>query len=295
VDNPTLGTNSKDALAFSSGTVEPTSISKQMNPPARLITLERRDLASPMRALRHVGVSPLRVAIVEDDPSQAELLSHWLRRGGHEGHHFDRGATVIHALSQNSFDVLVLDWNLQDISGVELLRRIRGSGQSSVPILFASARGREEDVVSALRQGADDYMIKPVRCLEFIARLEAVARRGNHRAEPAEVLTLDVYHVDGLSRTLTRDGRAVELTVKDFDLTVLFLRNVGQLLSRSQIRERVWGRSEVVSSRTLDTHVSRIRHKLGFMPENGWRLSAKYGYGYRLQQLGAAPSVSSAA
>jgi DNA-binding response OmpR family regulator len=248
-----------------------------------------------MRAPRHPSVTALRVAIVEDDPSQAELFSHWLRRGGHESHHFDRGATVTHALSQNRFDVLVLDWNLQDISGVELLKRIRGSGQSSVPILFASARGREEDVVSALRQGADDYMIKPVRCLEFIARLEAIARRGKHRTEPAEVLKLDVYHVDGLSRTLMRDGRPVDLTTKDFDLTVLFLRNVGQLLSRSHIRERVWGRSEVVSSRTLDTHVSRIRHKLGFIPENGWRLAAKYGYGYRLQQLGAAPSASSAA
>ena len=184
----------------------------------------------------------MRVAIVEDDPSQAELLSHWLRRGGHQSHHFDRGATAIRALSQDSFDVLVLDWNLRDISGVEVLRRIRGSGQSSLPILFASARGREEDVVSALRQGADDYMIKPVRHLEFIARLEAIARRGKHHTEQPEVLKLDVYHVDGLSRTLMRDGRPVELTTKDFDLSVLFLCNVGQLLSRDHICERVWGR-----------------------------------------------------
>jgi DNA-binding response OmpR family regulator len=190
---------------------------------------------------------------------------------------------------------LVLDWNLRDISGVEVLRRIRDSDQSSVPILFASARGREEDVVSALRQGADDYMIKPVRYLEFIARLEAIARRGKHRTEQPEVLKLDVYHVDGLSRTLMRDGRPVELTGKDFDLSVLFLRNVGQLLSRRHICERVWGRSEVVTSRTVDTHVSRVRHKLGFIPENGWRLAAKYGYGYRLQQLGGASPVSAAA
>jgi DNA-binding response OmpR family regulator len=237
----------------------------------------------------------MRVAIVEDDPSQAELLSHWLRRGGHHGHHFDRGGAVIRALNQDSFDALILDWNLQDISGVEVLRRIRGSGQSSLPVLFASARGREEDVVSALRQGADDYMIKPVRYLEFIARLEAIARRGKHRTEQPEVLKLDVYHIDSLSRTLMRDGRPVDLTAKDFDLSVLFLRNVGQLLSRSHICERVWGRSAQVPSRTLDTHVCRVRRKLGFMPENGWRLAAKYGYGYRLQQLGAAPSVSSAA
>jgi two-component system response regulator RegX3 len=139
-----------------------------------------------------------------------------------------------------------------------------------------------------LRQGADDYVIKPVRYLEFIARLEAIARRGKHRTEQPEVLKLDVYHVDCQSHTVMRGGRPVDLTAKDFDLSVLFLRNVGQLLSRGHICERVWGRSEVVTSRTLDTHVSRVRRKLGFIPENGWRLAAKYGYGYRLQQLGVA-------
>ena len=266
-----------------------------MNSPANLITLERRGFDSPMRAPRNAAATSLRVAIVEDDPSQAELLGHWLRRGGHHSQHFDRGATVIRALSQNRFDVLVLDWNLQDISGLEVLRRIRGGGQSLLPILFASAHGREEDVVSALRQGADDYVIKPVRYLEFIARLEAIARRGNHRTEQPESMKLDVYDIDGVSRTLMREGRPVELTTKDFDLSVLFLGNVGQLLSRQQICERVWGRDGVITSRTLDTHVCRVRHKLGFMPENGWRLAAKYGYGYRLQQLGASSLLASGA
>jgi two-component system response regulator RegX3 len=249
-----------------------------------------------MRAPRHGGGTSMRVAIVEDDPSQAALLGHWLMRGGHQSHHFDRGATVIRALSEGKFDVLILDWNLRDISGVEVLRRIRGGDQSSVPVLFASARGREEDVVSALRQGADDYMIKPVRYLEFIARVEAIARRGMHRTEQQPgVMKVGAYDVDGVSRTLMRDGRPVELTTKDFDLSVLFLRNVGQLLSRRHICERVWGRNDVVTSRTLDTHVSRVRRKLGFAPENGWRLAAKYGYGYRLQQFGAASPVLSAA
>jgi two-component system response regulator RegX3 len=269
-----------------------------MNLPGSSITSERRGLANPMRAPRKAGdadATALQVAIVEDDRSQAELLSHWVRQGGHQSHHFDRGATVIHALNQNRFDVLVLDWNLGDISGVEVLKRIRDSGQWSLPVLFASARGREADVVNALRQGADDYMTKPVRNFEFIARLEALVRRGRHRAEQSDVLKLDVYHVDGRSRTLMREGRRLELTAKDFDLSVLFLRNVGQLLSRGQICERVWGRSHVVTSRTLDTHVSRVRHKLGLLPKNGWRLDAKYGYGYCLQQSGVTPSVSSTA
>src|SRR4030095_11935953 len=100
----------------------------------------------------------MQVAIVEDDRSQAELLSHWLRQGGHQSHHFHRGEALIHALRRNHFDAVVLDWNLGDIRGMEVLRRIRTSGQRWLPVLFASVRGREADVVSALRQGADDYM-----------------------------------------------------------------------------------------------------------------------------------------
>jgi len=245
-----------------------------------------------MSASGNAGVTPMRVAIVEDDPSQAEMLAHWLRRSGHSCEHFDRGGTVIRALNRDSFDALVLDWNLRDISGPELLRRIRGSDQSSVPILFVSACAREEDVVSALRQGADDYMVKPVRYLEFIARLEAITRRAKHRTERPQVLEMDLYRVDCESRTVVRDGRPVKLTTKDFDLSVLFLRNVGQLLSRAHICERVWGHRVLLPSRTLDTHVSRVRRELGFIPEKGWRLAAKYGYGYRLQQLGRILPVS---
>jgi DNA-binding response OmpR family regulator len=261
--------------------------------PANVITSEP-DLASPIRAPHNAGVTAMRVAIAEADASQANLLNHYLRRGGHHGHHFDRGGAMIHALNRNSFDALVLDWNLRDISGVEVLRRIRGSGQPSVPILVSSTRGDEKDVVNALRQGADDYMIKPVRCLEFVARLEAIARRGKQHTARPEELTVDVYHVDGPSRTLMRAGHPVQLTTKEFGLSMLFLGNVGELLARDHIWQQVWGRREADSSRTLDTHVSRIRLKLGFIPENGWSLDAKYGRGYRLQKVDAMPRVASA-
>jgi two-component system, OmpR family, response regulator RegX3 len=243
--------------------------------------------ATPLQPTAAAPGSTLRVAVVEDDMSQAELLSHWLELAGHHCHHYDRGEGLLRALDQESFDVLVLDWNLPDISGVDVLKRIRASQQASLPILFVTARNREDDVVMALRQGADDYMVKPVRRLELIARLEAIARRGKHHNEQPEVLELDVYRVDCQTRTVTRQQRPVELTAKDFDLSVLFLRNVGRLLSRGHIRESVWGPNAVVTSRTLDTHVSRIRNKLGLTPENGWRLAAVYRYGYRLEQLEA--------
>jgi two-component system response regulator RegX3 len=252
--------------------------------PATLKNPEAKTSA-PVQPVAAAPATSMRVALVEDDLSQAELLAHWLELAGHRCHQFDRGEELIRALDQESFDVVVLDWNLPDMSGVDVLKRIRSSRQAGVPIVFVTARNREDDVVTALRQGADDYMVKPVRRLELLARLETIARRGKHRVEQPEVLEVGVYRVDTQTRTVTRSERAVDLTAKDFDLSVLFLRNIGRLLSRGHIRESVWGPNAVVTSRTLDTHVSRIRNKLGLTPENGWRLAAVYRYGYRLEQL----------
>jgi two-component system response regulator RegX3 len=231
----------------------------------------------------------MRIAILEDDISQTELLSHWLQLAGHHPHAFEQGANLLRALERESFDALLLDWN-----GVEVLKRVRQRLHSSVPVLFVTGRNREDDVVMALREGADDYMIKPVRRLELLARLEALSRRGRHGQEQAEVLEVDVFRVDCQTRTVLRNGRQVDLTAKDFDLSVLFLRNIGRLLSRGHIRETVWGPNAVVTSRTLDTHVSRIRNKLGLTPEHGWRLAAVYRYGYRLEHLDAANSQRAA-
>jgi two-component system, OmpR family, response regulator RegX3 len=159
---------------------------------------------------------------------------------------------------------------------------------SSIPVLFGTARNAEADVVAALRAGADDYLVKPLRRLELLARLEAVTRRNAVENSQAQQIEVDVFRVDCEARRLLRDNQLLELTAKDFDLAVFFLRNVGRLLSRGHIRERVWSTSHAVSSRSLDTHVSRVRNKLGLTPEHGWRLTAVYGYGYRLEQLTAA-------
>ena len=157
---------------------------------------------------------------------------------------------------------------------------INRSGEIEVFIRVVEAQG--------FSAAARELRMTPSAVSKLIARLEAIARRGKHRTEQPEVLEMDVYKVDCQTRTVTRRERPVELTAKDFDLSVLFLRNVGRLLSRGHIRESVWGPNAVVTSRTLDTHVSRIRNKLGLTPENGWRLAAVYRYGYRLEQLDSA-------
>ena len=230
----------------------------------------------------------MRIAILEDDPSQLELLSHWLKLAGHHAHAFEQGAPLLRTLEHETFDVLLLDWNVPDVSGIEVLRQVRQQLRSRIPVLFGTARNAEEDVVAALRADADDYLVKPLRRLELLARLEAMTRR--HAVETVQHLEVDRFRVNCEARQLLRDDEPLELTAKDFDLAVLFLRNVGRLLSRGHIRERVWGVSQEVNSRTLDTHVSRIRNKLGLLPEHGWSLAAVYGHGYRLEPF-KAPST----
>ena len=225
----------------------------------------------------------MRVALLEHDPSLAQLLGNWLASAGYRCIRHERGQSLVRALRQESFDALILDGSLADVSGASVLRHVRSELQSSLPILFVTAGEGEDDVVTALKQGADDCMTKPVRRMELLARLEAITRRGRLEQWQPEVIDFGPLRVDCQTRTAYVDDLPVTLTAKDFDLSVLFLRNVGRLLYRSWLREAVWGPSAVVSSRTLDTHVSRIRHGLRLTPHNGWRLTAVYGYGHRLQ------------
>jgi DNA-binding response OmpR family regulator len=225
----------------------------------------------------------MRIAILEDDPSQLELIGYWLKSAGHHADTFEQGALLLRALEHETYDALLLDWNVPDVSGIEVLRQVRQQLHKGTPVLFGTARDAEEDIVAALRAGADDYLIKPMRRMELLARLQTVTRRV--AVEAVQFLEVGRFRVDCTARQLLRDDVPVQLTAKDFDLAVFFLRNVGRLLTRGQIRECVWGVSQELNSRTLDTHVSRIRNKLRLRAEHGWSLAAVYGYGYRLEQL----------
>src|SRR5262249_35403900 len=235
----------------------------------------------------------MRIAIVEDDPYQLELVCHWLSAGGHEPQAFQDAAAFLKVEWDKQFEMLILDWNLGEHSGIDLVRSIRQS--SKVQVLFCTARADQDDVVKALREGVDDYLIKPLRRLELLARIESVARRARKVQAKDEVFEVNELQVDCRSRTITRDGAFVELSGKDFDLAVLFFRNVGRLLSRAHIHQAVWGPSGAVTSRTLDTHVSRIRSKLGLQPAQGWHLKSVYAHGYRLEQVARDAPVAEAA
>jgi two-component system, OmpR family, response regulator RegX3 len=227
----------------------------------------------------------MRIALLEDDPAQSDLVRLWLSGAGHICHSFDRSREFMRVLSHDSFDLLVLDWELPDVNGDEVLAWARANGHESVPVLFTTARNEEQDIVTALKAGADDYLVKPLRKEELLARISALGRRSGGRAAPRAGFRVGEFEVDPNRRLVARDGQTIELTQKDFDLAAFLFRNVGNLVSRGHILETVWGRSPELNTRTVDTHISRLRTKLGLVPERGWRLSAIYQHGYRLEQL----------
>lgn len=237
------------------------------------------------RSQRPAGGAP-RIAVLEDDASQGKLLQHWIESQGFACRMFHRGQDILKSVLRDTFDLVILDWRVPDLSGEEVLQAIRSHVRDPLPVLFTTGRDREEDIVHALKNGADDYLIKPLRRLEFLARVDALLRRarglGREAGAPIEA---GAFSIDTQGRTITRDGALIELTQKEFEMAALLFRNIGRLLSRSYLLDTVWGISADVSTRTVDTHASQLRSKLGLYPESGWRLSAVYQHGYRLEKL----------
>lgn len=226
----------------------------------------------------------MRVAIVEDDEIQLRSLRSSLESAGMDVAGFRSGRELMFALRRDSFDCLVVDWALPDTNGIELLRSMP-EAHRRLPVLFATVRDAEEDVVEALDAGADDFMSKPLRPAELVARLRALVRRTRPASEQERALEYDRFRFDLRMQQLFCEAQQVELTQKEFLLALLLFRNLGRPLSRSHIRAEVWGQDTDVPSRTMDTHISRVRTKLNLRPDAGYLLAPVYSYGYRLEHL----------
>lgn len=227
----------------------------------------------------------MRIALLEDDIVVGTMMQRWLEAAGHTVHYFTSGKMIVREAGRESFDVFVLDWHVPDLSGEEVLCWLREKLQSTVPVLFATSRDSEADIVAVLTAGADDYMVKPVRRLELLARVESLVRRTRSAQPETEPLCIGPYAINLVDRVVTLDGATIELTDKEYELTVFLFHNIGRLLSRGHISESVWGRSAEVQSRTVDTHVSRMRKKLEIGPARGVRLMPVYNFGYRLEKV----------
>jgi DNA-binding response OmpR family regulator len=221
-----------------------------------------------------------RLLVVEDDPAIAEPLARALRRDGHEVEVRTDGAGAISRASAGDVDLVVLDLGLPDVDGLEVCRRLRTDGQR-VPILVLTARADELDTVVGLDAGADDYVTKPFRLAELLARVRALLRRG--QSEPALYEIQDV-RVDSDARIALKDGQELHLTAKEFDLLRVLVREAGRVLSREQLMREVWSTSWWSSTKTLDMHISWLRRKLGDDPVRSHYITTVRGVGFRFER-----------
>ncbi len=225
----------------------------------------------------------MHIALLEDDDSQLALLKLWLGKAEHTVRGFSLASDFLEALKKERFDLLLMDWMLPDSDGSNMLPWIRENLGWEVPVVVVTARDDEETVISALKMGADDYVVKPPKPLELLARLESAARRAKPGGLP--VLRLGAFEVDVPGHRLSLEGEAVTLTQKEFDLSVYLFQNPGKLLSRDHLLNKIWGFNTEVESRTVDTHISRLRKKLMLDGSKGWKLTPIYGYGYRFDRV----------
>lgn len=223
------------------------------------------------------------VGLLEDDPPQAELVQGWLLDSGYNMYCCSTGQAFIDSMSEKQPDMVVLDWQLPDIEGIDVLKILRQDLCFDGPVIFATGKGSEEDIVLALNAGADDYLVKPLRRSELDARLSALWRRYGHEVNRQFVLGPISIDLDA-RRTLV-DGEEVKLTPIEFDLAVCVLSNVNKLLSRDYLLKEVWGVGVELDTRTVDMHISKIRRLLKINPEMGYGIKTVYRHGYRLEAL----------
>ena len=230
----------------------------------------------------------MKIGLLEDDASQAELVISWLEQDGHEVVHEPLAKKFLALAEHEAFDMVILDWELPDGTGIDVLRTLRNVQKNTFPVLFTTQRDAEHDIVKALNSGADDYLIKPLRQLELVARLDVMRRRAGI-SSPQDIITAGPIVIDTREQTISVDGEIVKVTQKDYDLAVFLFNNGGKILSRDYLLKMVWGVDSSLNTRTVDMHVSRLRRTLNINPDMGYCIKTIYQHGYRLEVV---PPVS---
>ncbi|MGV1007414.1 MAG: MtrAB system response regulator MtrA [Dermatophilaceae bacterium] len=218
-----------------------------------------------------------RVLVVDDDLALAEMLSIVLKQEGFDVTHVADGASAVGAFRESRPDLVLLDLMLPGLDGIEVCRRIRA--ESGVPIVMLTARTDTVDVVIGLESGADDYVVKPFKPQELIARVRARLRRGDE-PEP-ERLQVGDLQIDVAGHSVTRDGSALSLTPLEFDLLVALARKPWQVFTREVLLEQVWGYRHAGDTRLVNVHVQRLRSKIEHDPEHPQIVVTVRGVGYK--------------
>ena len=219
-----------------------------------------------------------RVLLVEDDPDIAQTVRTAMEVDGQEVVVADSGSAALERAGRGDVDLVLLDLGLPDVDGLEVCRRLRSAG-CTMPILVLTGRADEIDTVLGLDAGADDYVAKPFRLAELLARVRAMLRRGAE-ARPSEI---NGVRVDEAARRAWVGEQELDLTPKEFDLLSLLLRQAGAVVTRERIMEEVWDEHWFGSTKTLDMHVSWLRRKLGDDPAHPRFISTVRGVGFRFE------------
>jgi DNA-binding response OmpR family regulator len=227
----------------------------------------------------------MRIAIVDDDEGTIEFVRQVLEQHGHMIVGFSRSRDIPGALRRETFDLLILDWNMPEMSGMDIVAWARVNLPTCPPVIMLTSRSDKDDVAAALNAGADDFIVKPESANVIAARVEALLRRTSMPPADNRIESYGPYVFDRLEESVTLSGELILLTSKEFALARLFFANLHKPLSRRYLMEAVWKSVAELSTRTLDMHVSRIRAKLQLRSDNGYRLQTVFGYGYRLESF----------
>jgi two-component system, OmpR family, phosphate regulon response regulator PhoB len=225
---------------------------------------------------------PAKILIIEDDASLVTLLHYNLTAAGFRVQTATSAEDGELLLSEDLFDLIILDWMLPEMSGIELCARLRRAGKiPQLPILMLTARGEEADRVRGLSTGADDYVVKPFSVPELMARVKALLRRASPE-RVSDVLTAADISLDRVAHRVSRAGRDVALGPTEYKMLEVFLENVGRVLSRNQLLDRVWGTTAEIDERTIDVHIGRLRKALSLNDSDAETIRTVRGAGYVL-------------
>jgi len=231
----------------------------------------------------------MHIGVLEDDLDQQAFIEQCLLAAGHQVALFTRASELRRATQQETFDFLIIDWRLPDSDGMDVVAHLRQHDGWRGPILFITASQGEDNVVQALEQGADDFLAKPLRPKELIARVSALGRRSGYATPHPATAYPDTFNLNTEEHFISVAGQSVDLTEREYRLAALFFSKIGELISRAHLLELVWGIKGDISTRTVDTHVSRLRRKLELDGRHGLRLRSVYQSGYRMETCQTTP------
>ena len=211
---------------------------------------------------------------MEDDEAISNLIKINLNMAGYKSIQIFDGLEALNLIKEETFDLILMDIMLPGIDGLEVMKKIR---KLNIPVIFLTAKNGLADKVTGLKSGAEDYIVKPFETIELLARIEVVLRRYSKNSNCIEFKNLKIYEEE---RIIKRDGEAIDLTLKEFELMLILVKNKNIALSREHLLEKIWGYEYMGETRTIDTHIQKIRKKLGITDN----IKTVYKIGYRLEE-----------